>query len=51
MDQAGLGNEAEHLMCDIVDMIDSKFLSDETLKQLLQVYKQVVEECKVELQD
>jgi len=51
MDQAGLGNEAEHLMCDIVDMIDSKFLSDNTLAQLLQVYKQVVRECKVELQD
>ncbi len=51
MDQAGLGKEAEHLMYDMIDMIDSKFLSDKTLEQLLQVYREVVQECKVELQD
>jgi len=51
MDQAGLGKEAEHFMYDMIDEIDSKFLSDNTLAQLLQVYKAVVEECKVELQD
>ena len=51
MDGAGLGKEAEHLMYDLIDEIDSKFLSDETLEQLLQVYKEVVQECKVELQD
>ena len=51
MDQAGLGKEADHLMCDLADMIDSKFLSDKTLEQLLQVYREVVQECKVELQD
>jgi len=51
MDQAGLGKEAEHLMYDMIDMIDSKFLSDKTLEQLLQVYREVVEECRVELQD
>ncbi len=51
MDQAGLGKEAEHLMYDMIDMIDSKFLSDKTLEQLLQVYREVVDECKVELQD
>ena len=51
MDDAGLGKEAEHLMYDMVDEIDSKFLSDKTLEQLLQVYKEVVHECQVELQD
>lgn len=51
MDQVGLGKEAEHFMYDMIDEIDSKFLSDNTLAQLLQVYKAVVEECKVELQD
>jgi len=50
-EQAGLGKEAEHLMYDMIDMIDSKFLSDKTLEKLLQVYREVVEECRVELQD
>ncbi len=51
IDQAGLSTEAEYLMDDMIDMIDSKFLSDNTLAQLLQIYKEVVQECKVELQD
>ena len=51
IDQAGLSTEAEYLMDDMINENDSKFLSDETLKQLLQVYKEVVQECQVELQD
>ena len=51
IDQAGLSTEAEYLLDDMINENDSKFLSDETLKQLLQVYKDVVQECKVELQD
>ena len=51
IDQAGLSTEAEYLMDDMINENDSKFLSDETLKQLLQVYKEVVQECNVELQD
>jgi len=51
IDQAGLSTEAEYLLDDMINENDSKFLSDETLKQLLQVYREVVQECKVELQD
>jgi len=51
IDQAGLSTEAEYLLNDMINMIDSEFLSDNTLARLLQVYKQVVQECKVELQD
>jgi hypothetical protein len=51
IDQAGLRTEAEYLLNDMINMIDSEFLSDNTLARLLQVYKQVVQECKVELQD
>jgi len=51
IDQAGLRTEAEYLLNDMINMIDSEFLSDNTLARLLQVYKQVVKECKVELQD
>ena len=51
IDNAGLSTEAEYLLDDMINENDSKFLSDETLKQLLQVYKEVVYECQVELQD
>ena len=51
MDEADLAMQADHLLNDMIDEIDSKFLSDNTLAKLLQVYKQVVDECKVELQD
>jgi len=51
IDQSGLRTEAEYLLNDMINMIDSEFLSDNTLARLLQVYKQVVQECKVELQD
>lgn len=51
IDQSGLSTEAEYLLDDMINENDSKFLSDNTLAQLLQVYKQVVQECKVELQD
>ena len=51
MDEADLVIEADHLLNDMIDEIDSKFLSDNTLAKLLQVYKQVVNECKWELQD
>ena len=51
IEDAGLSTEAEYLLDDMINENDSKFLSDETLKQLLQVYKEVVYECQVELQD
>jgi len=51
IDQSGLSTEAGYLLDDMINENDSKFLSDNTLAQLLQVYKQVVQECKVELQD
>ena len=51
IEDAGLSTEAEYLLDDMINENDSKFLSDETLKQLLQVYKEVVHECQVELQD
>ena len=46
IDEAGISTEA-----DLHDHTTLNFLSDNTLAQLLQVYKQVVQECKVELQD
>ena len=53
IEQAGLEKEAEHFLYDMIDNIDSKNfpLSNKTLEQLLQVYREVVEECKFELQD
>ena len=53
IEQAGLEKEAEHFLYDMIDNIDSENfpLSNKTLEQLLQVYREVVEECKVELQD
>jgi len=53
IEQAGLEKEAEHFLYDMIDNIDSENfpLSNKTLEQLLQVYKQVVNECKWELQD
>jgi len=51
IDNAGLNTEAEYLLDDMINENDSKFLSDKTLEQLLQVYKDVVQECKFELQD
>ena len=37
IDQAGLSTEAEYLLNDMINMIDSEFLSDNTLARLLQV--------------
>ena len=51
LDEAGLVKEGYHFLYDMIDHIDSKFLSDKTLEQLLQVYREVVDECKWELQD
>ena len=53
IEQAGLEKEAEHFLYDMIDNIDSENfpLSNKTLEQLLQVYREVVEECKFELQD
>ena len=51
MDEADLAMQADHLLNDMIDEIDSKFLSDNTLAKLLQVYKQVVNECEWELHD
>jgi len=51
IDNAELNTEAEYLLDDMINENDSKFLSDKTLEQLLQVYREVVQECKVELQD
>ena len=50
-DMYNISKQAEHFLYDMIDQIDSKFLSDIELAQLLQVYKMVVQECKVELQD
>ena len=51
MTDAGLGEEAETILYDMVDEIDSKSLSDNMLARLLEIYKQVVDECKFEFQD
>ena len=54
MENAGLEKEAEHFLYDMIDNpyhSKNSLLSNKTLEQLLQVYREVVQECKVELQD
>jgi hypothetical protein len=50
-EQAGLGDASSDLMYAMADGEDPETLSNEVLSQLLQVFKEVVQECKVELQD
>ena len=50
-EQAGLGDASSDLMAAMADGEDPETLSNEVLSQLLQVFKEVVQECKVELQD
>jgi len=48
--EAGLSTENEYIWDEkLADGL--RFLNNETLEQLIQVYKDVVQECKVELQD
>lgn len=47
----GLGNASTDLIYALADDVDPVTLSDEVLAQLLQVFKKVVQECKVEFQD
>ena len=51
MDDAGLYDESTDLIYAMADGEEPETLSNEVLAQLLQVYKEVVQECKVELQD
>ena len=51
MDDAGLYDESTDLIYAMADGEEPETLSDEVLVQLLQVFKEVVQECKVELQD
>jgi hypothetical protein len=50
-EQAGLGEASSDLMSAMADGEEPETLSDDILSQLLQVFKEVVQECKVELQD
>ena len=50
-EQAGLGNASSHLIYALADGDDPETLSNEVLAQLLQVSKEVVQECKFEFQD
>ena len=50
-EQAGLGNAGYDLFCALADGDDPETLSNEVLAQLLQVFKEVVQECKFEFQD
>ena len=50
-EQAGLGDASSDFFCATADDEDPATLSNEVLSQLLQVFKEVVQECKVELQD
>ena len=51
MDHAGLYDESTDLIFAMADGEEPETLSDESIDQLLQVFKEVVQECKVELQD
>jgi len=51
MDDAGLYDESTDLIYAMADGEEPETLSNEVLAQLLQVFKEVVQECKVELQD
>jgi hypothetical protein len=51
LDDAGLYYEGTDLIYAMADGEEPKRLSDDKLSQLLQVFKEVVQECKVELQD
>ena len=51
MDDAGLNDESTDLIFAMADGEEPETLSDDVLVQLLQVYKEVIQECKVELQD
>jgi len=51
MDDAGLYDESTDLIYAMADGEEPETLSNEVLSQLLQVFKEVVQECKVELQD
>ena len=48
---AGLDDEAFELLEAQIDETDPTTLSDDILIKILQVYQDVVRECKVELQD
>ena len=48
---AGLDDEAYELLEAQIDETDPTTLSDDILIKILQVYQDVVRECKVELQD
>ena len=50
-EQAGLGDASSDFFFATADDEDPATLSNEVLAQLLQVFKEVVQECKVELQD
>ena len=47
-EQAGLGDASTDLIYAMADGEDPETLSNEVLSQLLQVFKEVVQECKVE---
>jgi len=51
LDDAGLNDESTDLIFAMADGEEPETLSDDVLVQLLQVYKEVIQECKVELQD
>ena len=51
MEAAGLDDEAFELLEAQIDETDPTTLSDDILIKILQVYQDVVQECKVELQD
>ena len=51
MDAAGLDDEAFELLEAQIDETDPTTLSDDILIKIMQVYQDVVRECKVELQD
>ena len=50
-EQTGLGDASSDYFFATADDEDPATLSNEVLSQLLQVFKEVVQECKVELQD
>jgi len=51
MEAAGLDDEAFELLEAQIDETDPTTLSDDILIKIMQVYQDVVRECKVELQD